>query len=90
MRIKNQTWLREVHKKKYKNQKYLEETKRNRRKTKHILYGLEAESISEKRLTIELERVMVPLIGKNEALLKIYELKKLNKSLTDLILHLIS
>ena len=42
MQTKNQTWLREVHKRNYKNQKYLEEQKRFGEK---ILYGLEAESI---------------------------------------------
>lgn len=52
-----------------------------------ILYGLEAESISGKRLTQALEKDMVPLIGKSEDLLRIYELKQLNKSIKDLIVH---
>ena len=86
MRIKNKNWLKEVHKRDYKNQQYLEETK----KDKTILYGLEAESISGKRLTQKLEEEMVPLIGKSEDLLKIYELRKLDKAIKDLIIHKIT
>ena len=86
MRVKNKNWLKEVHKRDYKNQQYLEETK----KDKKILYGLEAESISGKRLTEELEKEMVPLIGKSEDLLKIFELKKLDKAIKDLIIHKIT
>ena len=67
----------------YKNQQYLEETKRD----KKILYGLEAEAISGKRLSQKLEEEMVPLIGKSEDLLKIFELKKLDKAVKDLIIH---
>src|SRR3990167_9217218 len=44
MRVKNLNWLKEVHKRNYKNQEHLEEIK----KDKKILYGLEAESISGK------------------------------------------
>lgn len=83
MRIKNKNWLKEVHKRGYQNQQYLEETK----KDKKILYGLEAESISGKRLSQKLEEEMVPLIGKSEDLLKIFELKKLDKAIKDLIIH---
>jgi hypothetical protein len=83
MRVKNKNWLKEVHKRDYKNQQYLEETK----KDKKILYGLEAESVSGKRLSQKLEEEMVPLIGKSEDLLKIYELKKLDKAIKDLIIH---
>ena len=83
MRVKNLNWLKEVHKRNYKNQEHLEETK----KDKKILYGLEAESISGKRLTEKLEQEMVPLIGKSEDLLKIFELKKLDKAIKDLIIH---
>ncbi|MBU4562019.1 hypothetical protein KKB17_01250 [bacterium] len=86
MRVKNKNWLKEVHKRDYKNQQYLEETK----KDKTILYGLEAESISGKRLTEELEKEMVPLIGKSEDLLKIYELRKLDQAIKDLIIHKIT
>jgi len=83
MRVKNKNWLKEVHKRDYKNQQYLEETK----KDKKILYGLEAEAISGKRLSQKLEEEMVPLIGKSEDLLKIFELKKLDKVIKDLIIH---
>jgi len=86
MRIKNKNWLKEIHKRDYKNQQYLEETK----KDKKILYGLEAEAVSSKRLTEELEKEMAPLIGKSEDLLKIFELKKLDKVIKDLIIHQIT
>lgn len=86
MWIKNKKWLKEVHQRDYKNQQYLEETK----KDKKILYGLEAESISGKRLTEKLVQEMVPLIGKSEDLLKIFELKKLDKAIKDLIIHKIT
>jgi hypothetical protein len=84
MRVKNDAWLKEVRKRDYKNQQYLEETDK---KGERILFGLEAESVSAKRLTTELERVMVPLIGKSEDLLKIYELEQLDKAIKDLIIH---
>ena len=83
MRVKNKNWLKEVHKREYNNQKYLEETKRG----KQVLYGLEAESISAKRLEEKLKEVMVPLIGKSEDLLRIYELGILDKAIKDLIIH---
>lgn len=86
MRSKNKTWLQEVHRRDYNNQIYLEEIKRG----KKILYGLEAESISGKRLTKRLEQEMVPLIGKSEDLLKIFELRKLDKTIKDLIIHKIT
>ena len=84
MAAKNQAWLKEVHKRNYQNQKFLEEeTKRGEK----ILYGLEAESVSAKRLTLALEGMMVPLIGKTEEALKIFQLKKLNNAIRELILH---
>jgi len=83
MKIKNKTWIKEVYKRNYKNQQYMEESKKGER----VLYGLEAESISAKRLTDELEQVMVPLIGKSEDLLKIYELQQLDKAIKELIIH---
>lgn len=91
MEAKNKKWLKQVHKRKYKNQRYLEEErisiKNGKTKTKHILYGLEAESVSIKRLSTRLKKEMLPLIGKSEDLLKRYELKNLNQSLEDLMLH---
>ena len=86
MQAKNKAWLKEVHKRNYKNQEYLEEIK----KGKQTLYGLEAESISGKRLTQKLEEEMIPLIGKSEDLLKIFELRKLDKAIKDLIIHKIT
>jgi len=83
MKAKNKAWIKEVYKRNYRNQKYMEEVKKGER----ILYGLEAESVSAKRLTAELERVMVPLIGKSEDLLKIYELEQLDTAIKDLIIH---
>ena len=83
MRVKNKDWLKEVHKRDYKNQKYLEDTKQG----KSILYGLEAESISAKRLEAKLNDVMVPLLGKSEDLLKIYELRELDKAIKALMIH---
>ncbi len=84
MKTKNKRWLKEVHKRDYKNHKYLEEETEDGEK---ILYGLEAEAISSKRLTKALEKDMVPLIGKSEDLLRIYELKQLDKAIKDLIVH---
>ena len=83
MEIKNKRWLKEVHKRDYKNQKYLEEETNG----KKILYGLEAESVSGKRLTKKLEKDMVPLLGQSEDLLKVYELKQLDKAIKALIVH---
>ena len=83
MRVKNLNWLKEVHKRNYRNQEYLEETKKGEK----ILYGLEAESVSAKRLTAKIEEVMVPLIGKSEDLLKIYELHQLDAAIKALIIH---
>ena len=86
MHVKNKDWLKEVHKRDYKNQKYLEDTKQG----KSILYGLEAEAISAKRLEAKLNDVMVPLLGKSEDLLKIYELRELDKAIKGLIIHKIT
>ena len=83
MRVKNKAWLSEVHRRKYRNQALLEEEKRGR----PVLYGLEAESVSGKRLAARLETVMAPLVGKSEDLLKTYELRKLDEALKALILY---
>ncbi len=84
MRVKNNAWLKEIRKRNYRNQQYLEDAPRQGKKT---IYGLQAESISGKRLTEKLEQVMLPLIGKSEDLLKIYELKVLDKAIKDLMIH---
>lgn len=77
MRTKNENWLQAVHERGYTNQTYLEEGK--------ALYGLEAESVSSKRISERLEQEMVPLLGKSEDLLQIFELKNLDQALKDLI-----
>lgn len=81
---KNLAWLKEVHKRGYKNQEYLEEETKSGKK---IIYGLESESVSTNRLNTVLEKEMVPLLGKTEDILKIFQLKKLNESIRQLILH---
>lgn len=84
MRTKNIAWLKEVHKRNYQNQKYLEEETKAGKK---IIYGLESESVSAKRLTAALEEQMVPLLGKTEDVLKIIQLQKLNEAIKRLIIH---
>jgi len=84
MAAKNQAWLKEVHERDYQNQKYLEEIDKRGEK---ILYGLESESISAQKLTTALEISMVPMIGKTEKALKIFQLKILNDAIRQLILH---
>jgi hypothetical protein len=84
MAAKNRAWLDEVHKRDYQNQKYLEEKTKPGKKT---IYGLEAESVSAKRLTAALEEQMVPLLGKTEDVLKIIQLQKLNEAVKRLIIH---
>ena len=87
MQVKNKNWLKQVHERDYKNQKYLIKETWRGNKLKKVLYGLEAESISGKRLTKKLEEEMVPLLGKSEDLLKLFELKKLDKTIKDLIVY---
>jgi hypothetical protein len=79
MKKKNKEWLEAVEKKGYNNQKFLLEPE------KEVIYGLEAESISSNRLKEALEKEMLPIIGKSEDLLKIYELRMLNEAIKRLI-----
>jgi len=83
MKVKNADWLEEVGKRKFQNQELLVEERRGRK----ILYGLEAESVSGKRIAARLEKIMVPLVGKSEDLLKLYELRQLNETIKALIVH---
>lgn len=83
MDAKNKKWLADVSLRHYKNQKYLVEDLPN---GKVKLYGLEAEAISTARLSAKLKEVMVPVLGGNEAALKIYEMKNLNQCIKDLII----
>jgi len=82
MEAKNKKWLADVSARHYKNQKHLIEEKDG----KVTIYGLEAESISTLKLTEKLNEVMVPIIGGNEEVLKIYEMKNLNQAIKDLIM----
>ena len=86
MRVKNKNWLKEVHERNYKNQIYLEEQKAG----KTLLHGLESEAVSAKRLAEKLDQEMLPLLGQSEDLLKIFELKRLDQSIKDLILFKIT
>lgn len=90
MEAKNKKWLEQISKRKYKNQRYLKQrqiiTEKGKTKIKNILYGLEAESISTQRFTAKLEKVMFPLLGKSEDLLKRYELQKLNQAIKALMI----
>jgi hypothetical protein len=86
MKNKNEYWLSCVKAKNYKHQAFLEETKGH----KKTLYGLEAESVSGKRIAKKLKEVMLPRLGKDENLLKRYELKKLDEEIKKLILRKIT
>lgn len=83
MEKKNEAWLKEIRKRKYKNQQYLEETSHG----KTTLWGLESESVSAEKLNTALEKLMVPLIGKTEEGLKLFQLKKLVDAIHALILY---
>lgn len=80
---KNTAWLREIRKLKYKNQIYLDVRSTSKKRT---IYGLEAESVSSKRIAEALKKLLPPLLGKSDRLLKINALEKLNSSLDQLIL----
>ena len=84
MRAKNTAWFAEVRKRGYKNQRYLQA---KTLKGKQILYGLQAESISGKRLAERLAQELTPFLGKSEDLLQRFELKRLNQTLRDLIVQ---
>ena len=83
MKTKNAAWVEEVGKRKFKNQELLVEESRG----KKVLYGLEAESVSGKRIAAKLEEIMGPLVGKSEDLLKMYELRQLDEAIKALIVH---
>lgn len=84
MQTKNKAWLEQVHKRGYSNQKYLEEKDK---KGKPILYGLESEAITDRRLETAFDNSIKGIIGKKEKLLKIMQLRRLQESLKRLILH---
>lgn len=78
MESKNKEWLKAMKEKNYKNFKYLVEG--------DILYGLESEAISTKRINNYLTENMTPLLGQSEDLLQIYEMRKLIQAIKDLII----
>ena len=85
---KNTAWLREIKKYKYNNYQYIQPEKDH--KNNRIIYGLEAEAVSSKRITQILDELIPPLLGKNEQALEIIMLEKLRKSIQNLILQKIS
>lgn len=82
MEEKNRRWLEEVSQRRYANMKYLIEERGGKLK----LYGLEAEAVSTARIDARLKEIMEPVIGRDEARLKIYEMKNLDKAVQELIL----
>lgn len=82
MQEKNRRWYEEVSARHYANMKHLVEDVGGKRK----LYGLEGESVSAERISLELERIMKPVIGGNEGKLKIYEMNNLDTAARELIL----
>jgi hypothetical protein len=81
---KNTAWLRELKQMNYQNQIYLVP---EMQRSKRILYGLEAESVSAKRLKETIKLNMSPYLGKNETAIRIYQLTNFNKSIQELILY---
>ncbi|MDO8805292.1 MAG: hypothetical protein Q7R35_12785 [Elusimicrobiota bacterium] len=95
MTEKNRRWYEEVSARHYAFMKYLvdesagkprpfSEAAKGRGKRK--LYGLESEAVSAERISLELERIMKPVIGGNEGKLKIYEMNNLDTAAHELIL----
>jgi len=84
MAKKNTAWLRQTRQMRYQNQKHLGPD--NDAKGNRIIWGLEAEAISTKRIAEKLDALLPPLLGQNERLLRISNLEKLNQSIRDLIL----
>lgn len=82
MKAKNADWLAQVKDRGYANQGGLEET----RPGGQVLYGLEAESISSKRLAKKLDEIMLPLLGKSEDLVRAYEFRNLNEAIQALMI----
>jgi len=81
MKTKNKNWIREVKERNFINEKYLFGDEK--------LYGFESTAVSTKRITKELEKEMMPVIGQKEEYLRLYEMKRLNKALDKLILYML-
>jgi hypothetical protein len=84
---KNTDWLREIKKAKYQNQIYLEPEQRG---NKRVIYGLEGEAVSFKRLEETLKELLPPLLGKDDERLKIMMLTQLKENLQKLIIKQLS
>ena len=82
MEEKNRQWLEDVAKRRYANMKYLLEESGG----KTVIYGLESEAVSTARLDAKLEEIMDPVLGGDEDKLKLYEMKNLDKAISELIL----
>ncbi|EKD28859.1 MAG: hypothetical protein ACD_79C00182G0004 [uncultured bacterium] len=81
---KNTAWLKEIKQYNYKNFEYIQpetDQKRNR-----IIYGLESEAVSSKRINLALDELLPPLLGKDDRLLKIAMFEKLNQNIKDLMI----
>jgi hypothetical protein len=85
----NAEWWERIAARRYKNVNYLKGTRLIRGERVPVMYGLEAESVSTKRLNIELEERMVPILGKKEDYLRTYELERVKNALDDRIIYLI-
>ncbi len=84
---KNNKWLKAIQKRDYKNQIYLEPEIID---DQRYLYGLEAESISTIRYEKILDQHIPKLIGENEDLFKILQLRNLNETLKELMFELMT
>ena len=81
MEEKNRRWL-EIVSPRYANMKHLiDETPEGR-----TLYGLHAEVFSIEMLDAKLHELMEPILHQDEAQLKVYEMRRLDKAVSDLIL----
>ncbi len=80
---KNTEWIREVKATKYINYAFIKPSKTGRNR---IIWGLESEAVSSKRIQAKLKELLLPLLGKSDKFLKIHNLEQLNKSIKELIL----
>lgn len=82
MKEKNRRWLEAVAKRRYANMKYLIEERGGKVK----LYGLQAEAVSTSKIDAKLEPILKDILDKDEAKLKLYEMKNLGQAVEELIL----
>jgi hypothetical protein len=82
---KNTAWLRNIRKRNFDNQEFLEnEIGGDRRR---VLFGLEGEAVSTERMEAKLNEDVPPLLGTSERILKINALESLSQSLNDLLIQ---